>query len=116
MERTLILQDLNKIAVWQDELSWQPFRKGVEIYRLYGNGEDGAAAALLRYQPGAKVPRHGHPGFEHVLVLSGSQTDHNGEHTAGTLVINPPDSNHTVVSDRGCIVLVIWEKPVFIWP
>jgi len=116
MERTLIFQDLNKIAVWQDELPWQPFHKRVEIYRLYGNGEDGAAAALLRYQPGAKVPRHGHPGFEHVLVLSGSQTDHNGEHIAGTLVINPPDSNHTVVSDRGCIVLVIWEKPVFIWP
>jgi anti-sigma factor ChrR (cupin superfamily) len=116
MERTLILQDLNKVAVWQDELPWQPFREGVEIYRLYGDGEDGAAAALLRYQPGAKVPKHDHQGFEHVLVLTGSQSDQNGEHTAGTLVINPPDSHHTVVSDLGCIVLVIWEKPVSIWP
>ena len=41
---------------------------------------------ILRYQRGASVPRHKHLGFEHICVLSGSQTDHNGEHKAGTLV------------------------------
>jgi anti-sigma factor ChrR (cupin superfamily) len=50
--------------------------------------------------------------FEHILVLSGSQTDHNGEHQTGTLVINPPGTNHSVISEAGCIVLAIWEKPV----
>ena len=29
-----------------------------------------------------------------------------------TLVINPPGSRHRVVSDDGCLVLVIWEQPV----
>lgn len=111
----LILKDLLNVAAQQDQLPWQPFRDGVEIYRLYGDGKAGSAAALLRYQPGASVPRHDHQGFEHIFILSGSQTDQNGEHTAGTLVINPPSSNHSVVSESGCIVLAIWEKPISIW-
>lgn len=115
MEQVLILKDLLNIAALQDQLPWQPFREGVDIYRLYGDGTEGSAAALLRYQPGAKVPRHDHQGFEHIFVLSGSQTDQNGEHEAGTLVINPPSSNHSVVSVSGCIVLAIWEKPISIW-
>ena len=115
MHQVLILKDLLNIALTQDELPWEPFRPGVDIYRLYGNGQGGAAAALLRYQPGASVPKHDHTGFEHIFVLSGSQTDQNGEHQAGTLVINPPSTNHSVISHAGCIVLAIWEKPVSLW-
>ena len=111
-EPALILKDLINIASRQDELPWQPFRPGVDIYRLYGNGEEGSAAALLRYQPEASVPRHQHTGFEHIFVISGSQTDGNGEHQAGTLVINSPGTQHSVKSQAGCIVLAIWEKPV----
>ncbi|MBW4678596.1 MAG: cupin domain-containing protein [Microcoleus vaginatus WJT46-NPBG5] len=111
-EPALILKDLINIASRQDELPWQPFRPGVDIYRLYGNGEQGSAAALLRYQPEASVPRHQHTGFEHIFVISGSQTDGNGEHQAGTLVINSPGTQHSVKSQAGCIVLAIWEKPV----
>ena len=115
LNQALILKDLSNIAAWQDNLPWQPFRDGVEIYRLYGDNTSGSAAALLRYEPGASVPRHTHTGFEHIYVLTGSQTDQNGEHQAGTFVINPPHSNHTVVSQAGCIVLVIWEKPISLW-
>ncbi|MEB3336446.1 MAG: cupin domain-containing protein [Leptolyngbyaceae bacterium] len=111
----IILKDLVNLAQSPDTLSWQPFRAGIEIYRLYEDGPDGAAAALLRYQPGASVPQHDHTGFEHIFVLSGSQTDENGEHHAGTLIINPPGTNHGVVSLSGCIVLAIWEKPVSLW-
>ena len=108
----LILKDLLNITSQQDELSWEPFCPGVDIYRLYKDGEGGAMAALLRYQPGASVPLHAHTGFEHIFVLSGSQTDHNGKHETGTLVINPPHTRHAVISQTGCIVLAIWEKPV----
>lgn len=114
LEQVLILKDLLNIAARQDELPWEFFRPGVEIYRLYKDEQGGAAAALLRYKPGASVPMHGHTGFEHILVLSGSQTDQNGEHQAGTLVINPPTTNHSVISQSGCIVLAIWEKPISI--
>ena len=115
LNQALLFKDLPNIATWQNNLPWQPFRDGVEIYRLYGDNESGSAAALLRYEPGASVPRHTHTGFEHIYVLTGSQTDQNGEHQAGTFVINPPNSNHSVVSQAGCIVLVIWEKPISLW-
>jgi anti-sigma factor ChrR (cupin superfamily) len=115
MAQAIILKQLFDIQEDADRYPWQPFREGVEIHRLYGDGVSGAAAALLRYQPGATVPGHNHGGFEHILVLSGSQTDSNGEHGAGTLVINPPGTGHSVVSDGGCIVLAIWEKPISLW-
>lgn len=115
MEQSIILKHLLNVAAVADQFPWQPFREGVEIHRLYGDGASGPAAALLRYQPGATVPGHNHGGFEHILVLDGAQTDSNGEHRAGTLVINPPGSAHSVVSNGGCIVLAIWEKPISLW-
>lgn len=111
LNQALILKDLLNIPTWE-ELFWEPFHPGVDIYRLYGDSRRGSAAALLRYQPGASVPKHDHTGFEHIFVLSGSQTDHNGEHQTGTLVINPPGTRHSVISQDGCIVLAIWEKPI----
>lgn len=107
----IVLPDLKAMVVDPD-LAWEPFRPGVEIHRLYPAEPDGAAAALLRYQPGASVPHHCHTGFEHILVLSGSQTDDNGTYPAGTLVVNPPGTRHTVSSTDGCIVLAIWAKPI----
>lgn len=100
----------------RDALGWEPFREGIEIAWLYQNGSHGPAAAYLRYAPGARVPFHLHAGYEHVFVLEGSQTDRNGRHAAGALVINPPGSAHEVVSEDGCIVLIIWERPVILNP
>lgn len=111
----IVLEHLANIAQWQDELQWQPFREGVEIYPLYGDRIQGPSAALLRYQSGAAVPTHTHQGFEHVFVLSGSQSDSSGSYDTGTFVINPPQTYHSVKSDAGCIVLIIWEKPVELW-
>lgn len=111
VSRSLIFKDLFNPEKSLEHLAWQPFREGVEIYRLYGDGT-GAGAALLHYQSGASVPQHSHTGFEHILVLSGAQTDINGKHEVGTLVINPPGTSHAVESESGCIVLAIWEKPI----
>ncbi len=108
IERT----NLWNIAEWQNSIPWQPFRPGVEIHRLYGDGRTGPTAALLRYREEATVPQHLHQGFEHILVLSGSQKDQNGVLRAGTLSIHPPGTRHSVVSEAGCIVLAIYEKPV----
>jgi anti-sigma factor ChrR (cupin superfamily) len=106
------LKDLLRIAENADSISWQPFRDGVEIHRLYGDGVAGPTAALLRYRAEGKVPLHEHAGYEHIIVLSGSQRDQNGTAHAGTLTINPPGTRHSVVSEAGCIVLAIYEKPV----
>ena len=93
---------------WRD-CTFEPFREGVEISHLF-RGE--ASAALLRYAPGAGVPAHRHAGLETILVLEGSQSDERGTYAAGTLVFNPEGSVHRVWSDKGCVVLIQWAKPV----
>lgn len=97
-------------AGWS-HLAFEPFRAGVAIHRLY-HVESGPAAALLRYDPGASVPLHEHTGFEHVLVLSGEQSDEHATLGVGDVAINPPGSRHSVRSATGCTVLLIWERPV----
>lgn len=112
MTEPLILANLFTIAEWQDSITWQRFREGVEVHWLYQTGETGPAAALLRYVPGAKVPTHEHMGFEHILVLSGAQSDDQSRIAAGTLMIHPAGTRHRIVSEEGCIVLAIYEKRV----
>jgi anti-sigma factor ChrR (cupin superfamily) len=90
-------------------LPFEPFRDGVEICHLR-RGEP--AVALLRYAPGAAVPRHLHTGLETILVLEGSQSDQNGTYGTGTLMMNPEGSVHAVRSDEGCVVLIQWDRPV----
>ncbi len=107
----MIFQDIFKSGYDYKSLPWQPFRSGVEIYKLYGS-EGGASCVLLKYEAGASVPKHTHLGFEHVFILEGSQSDQNGTYKVGTLVINDPSSSHNVSSQEGCVVLIIWEKPV----
>ncbi|MGC1309434.1 MAG: cupin domain-containing protein [Phormidesmis sp.] len=108
----IVLPDLLSLAQQPNRLAWAPFRPGVEIHRLYGDGRNGPSAALLKYAPGASVPAHDHTGYEHIMVLSGAQRDHRGDYAAGTLVINLPGSGHAIASDEGCIVLIIWQQPV----
>lgn len=92
-------------------LEWEPFRPGIEVHWLY-QAPSGARAALLRYAPGAALPRHRHAGFEHILILSGEQADDVGRHPAGTLLVHPPGTSHAIVSEGGCVALAVWEKPV----
>lgn len=108
----LELSGLLDIAARQEEFAWKPFRDGVEIHRLYGDGVTGPSAALLRFAAGGEVPLHEHGGYEHILVLAGSQRDTNSLATAGTLMINPPGTRHRIQCEAGCIVLAIYEKPV----
>jgi anti-sigma factor ChrR (cupin superfamily) len=110
--QVLTLEDLFQISDWQQTLPWAPFREGVDIYRLYGDGKSGPSTALLRFHPGARVPLHEHAGYEHILVLTGSQVDENSRAAAGTLIVNPPQTRHSVLSETGCIVLAIYERPV----
>lgn len=110
--RPIILKNLFGPAADCDALDWRPFRAGIDIFRIYGNARIGPSAALLRYAPGSKLPYHSHTGYEHIVILSGSQVDENGHHKEGTVVVNPPATGHSVFSEAGCIVLAIWEHPV----
>ncbi len=95
---------------WQD-MPFTHFREGVEICHLW-QGQGFADVALLRYAPGASVPRHRHLGLETILVLTGTQSDDAGTYGTGAIVFNPAGSEHRVWSDPGCVVLIQWERPV----
>ena len=115
-ERVLKLKDLFQISGWQQKLKWQPFFPGVDIYRLYENGPAGPTAALLRFHPGGRVPLHEHMGYEHIFMLAGEQVDEVSKTETGALIINPPGTSHSILSENGCIVLAIYEKPVKFLP
>jgi len=108
----LVVSGLFGPATDFDRFAWRFFREGIEIAQLYGGGDEGCSAALLRYAPGAKVPVHLHRGNEHIIVLRGSQRDEGGVYEAGTMLIHGAGTRHSVASDQGCIVLAIWFAPV----
>jgi|MEHZ01.5.fsa_nt_MEHZ011497506.1_4 anti-sigma factor ChrR (cupin superfamily) len=106
---------LNELFVSGANLStrdWEDFRPGVLASWVYENGDEDPASAFLKYAPGAAIPWHWHPAYEHILVLEGRQSDENGTYHAGSVLISPPGTGHTVRSDEGCVVLAIWGKPV----
>lgn len=117
--KKVILKDLFSGISPEDYGEFRALYPGVEILHLYGaedantgSAKQKPAAALIRYQPGAKVPPHHHPGYEHIIVLEGAQADELGEYPKGTCVMNPPGTRHAVTSADGCLVLAIWNQPV----
>ncbi|MDX3906830.1 MAG: cupin domain-containing protein [Pigmentiphaga sp.] len=110
MNQVLTLKDaLSRVP---EDLEWGVLRPGVGVAWIYRDPDGGPSAAYLRYEPGASVPLHHHPGLEHILVLEGEQQDERGVYPAGTLVVNPPGTRHSVQSPKGCLALLIWNRPV----
>lgn len=96
---------------WRD-LPFEHFRQGIGVHWLLRGGQDEPSAAVLRYEAGASVPRHRHAGLETIIVLDGSQSDESEDYAAGTLVLNPAGTEHSVWSNGGCVVLIQWNLPV----
>lgn len=93
-------------------LAFEYFRPGIAVHWLEKGGEDEPSVALLAYEPGASAPRHRHPGLETIVVLDGMQSDENGDYKAGSVVLNPAGTEHSVWSETGCVVLIQWQLPV----
>ncbi len=106
------LNHLFNFETLQDKYTWEFFRENVDIFRLYGDGISGPSAVLLRYRETTVIPPHVHEGYEHVIVLCGSQNDEYGVIEAGSMRVHAPGTEHHVTGSGGCIVLVIYEKPV----
>lgn len=84
---------------------WAERRPGIEWKVLWEDGE--RKAVLMRYRPGATIPRHRHLGDEQIWVLEGSVTDDTGTCSAGNYARRPPGCVHTVSSRSGALVLAI---------
>lgn len=114
LTKTLTLSNLLEYARNLSDANgdWKPFRPGVTAHWLYEEKEGGPIAVLLRYEAGARVPVHEHPGYEHMLVLEGDEYDEEGSYPSGSFVIHPPGTRHSPGSVGGCIALLIYEKAV----
>lgn len=110
--KAMIFEALFDVQKQIEQRQWQPLAEGVFVSTLYQSGESSSRSALLRYLPGASVPRHLHAGIEYILILQGSQIDGDLVYETGTLVIHNPGTDHAIVSPEGCVALGIWEKPV----
>jgi hypothetical protein len=99
-----------------DFVEYQPgLRRNVQIHLLFDNTKDdptGSDAAIIRYLPGAFVPRHLHMGYEMVLVLEGEYVENDILHRPGTLIIRAPGTTHEMRSDSGCTILAMRDVPV----
>ena len=84
---------------------WQERRPGVHWKILWEEGE--RKAIMMRYDPGATIPRHRHLGDEQIFVLQGAVSDDVGTCTAGNYARRPPGCVHTVTSREGALVLAI---------
>lgn len=111
-EKSLIVRGLFDPDALLASRQWEPLAEGVFSSTIYQTGDHSPRAALLHYLPGARVGAHFHAGFEHILILHGSQQDGEEIYDAGTLVIHRPGTSHTLFSAEGCIALGVWERPV----
>jgi anti-sigma factor ChrR (cupin superfamily) len=84
---------------------WQERRPGVHWKVLWEEGD--RKAVLMRYEPGATIPRHRHLGDEQIFVLEGSVSDDTGTCRQGSYARRPPGCVHAVSSPDGALVLAI---------
>jgi len=92
-----------------DTVPWIERRPGVFWKTLWEDGPH--KAILMRYEPGATIPRHRHIGDEQIYVLDGSVADDTGVCTAGNYARRPPGCVHTVTSSTGALVIAITSGP-----
>ena len=102
------MQFEQRVVIDTNDLPWQPspvpgvWRKPL----AREEAERGHATSVVRYDPGASFPRHGHPLGEEILVLEGVFSDERGDFGTGSYFRNPPGSSHAPFSRLGCVLLV----------
>lgn len=93
------------------QLSWTQRLPGVFWKVLWEDPDGPHKAILMRYEPGATIPRHRHVGDEQIFVIEGSVADDTGACAAGNYARRPPGCVHTVTSPRGALVFVVTSGP-----
>jgi quercetin dioxygenase-like cupin family protein len=83
-----------------------------EIHWLFHPEETGGSgAAIIRYHPGGESPLHVHTGYEFAYIFDGEMITNQGTLKKNDLMLLPPGSQHSSRSEKGCLALIVWEKP-----
>jgi len=101
-----------EVIVDSSTLAWQPSKwPGISRRQLRLDADTGGRTVLLKFEPGALLPRHMHPGGEELFVLDGRVRIEGKWYETGWYHYQPPDSVDDVFSDVGATLLVTLPKP-----
>jgi anti-sigma factor ChrR (cupin superfamily) len=104
-------EPLVSLFVKTEELPWTEPRPGVFWKVLWEAPTGYPKAVLMRYAPGATIPRHRHVGDEQIFVLEGSVADETGVCTKGNYARRPPGVVHSIKSPEGALVFAVLTGP-----
>jgi len=98
------------IIVREADGEWQPLLRGVTKKTLYVNRPEAVETFLLRLEPGASLPAHGHRSTEECLVLEGEITIGRDRFGVGDFQVALPDVRHLpIVSETGAVLFIRGE-------
>jgi anti-sigma factor ChrR (cupin superfamily) len=83
------------------DIPWTEGIPGVRVKAFWSDPATKRRAAMARWEPGAKLPRHKHIGDELLFMIEGSNFDESGELRTGNVAYFPSGCTHTVVSRIG---------------
>lgn len=94
-------------------LKWKKALPGMSTYDLPIEGCENAAR-IIKMEPGASVPTHGHGGQELTLIIDGAMTDEHGTYNVGDLIIQDAGFEHTPTAHKeyGCVCLAVSCAPI----
>jgi anti-sigma factor ChrR (cupin superfamily) len=102
---------VTSLFVTTADVPWVERRPGVFWKTVWEDPDGRHKAILMRYAPGAAIPRHRHLGDEQIYVLEGSVSDETGVCTAGNYARRPPGCVHSVRSETGALVFAVTSGP-----
>jgi anti-sigma factor ChrR (cupin superfamily) len=110
LENTMqINNDFSRVVVVStSEIAWQPSpSSGVMLHILEQGGlADARTTSIVRFESGTNLPSGTHEFGEEIIVLEGMFSDDSGVYSAGTYIKNPSVTNHTLLSECGCILFI----------
>ena len=89
---------------------------GVSLKQLFLDESTGNVTRLVKLEPGAVYPAHGHAGLEHCYVVEGDLVFHDHTLHSGDYEVAMPDTAHSTVSSvHGCLLLLITNQNDRVW-
>lgn len=106
------LEPLDSRFVDVHELPWETTQfPGVHAKTLLVDPHSGCLTALLRMDPGARLPDHEHVLIEQTFVIEGKLVDRDGVCSAGNFVWRPAGTRHAAHTPNGALMLAIFQVP-----
>jgi len=111
--RTTVLERARALATMQAHTvrgtagEWKTVVPGIEVKTLLYDAAGGAVSFLLRAQPGASLPAHGHRAYEECLVLEGEFTMGDLTLRAGDFQAGQPGEPHPVATTRTGVLVYL---------